>query len=175
MVGTTLIVLAVLMLCGVAWQLLSQRRSAPSRNQESSVPEGLSLRAKPMLTKQEADFYNVLRLAVEDQYLIFAKVPLWSLVAASTKQPQDHPVASAFLKRIVKKRMDFVLVHPGTLAVNTAVQLENGAPVFDGKHVQDRLLQNVFKAVGIKLVRVKAGQSYTAPALATLLGVEALE
>ncbi len=175
MVETALIVLAVLILCGVAWRRMGRRKPRPSRTQESVVPQGLSLRAKPMLTKHEAQFYNLLRLAVQEQYLIFAKVPLWSVVAASAKQPQDHSSAEAFLKRIIKRRMDFVLVHPGTLAVDTVVQLENGAPVFDGKEVQDRLVRNVFRAAGIKLVRVKAEGSYTAPALATLLGVPPLE
>ena len=173
--GPALIVLACLILIGVAWRLLSRRKPSPTGTQPQGVPDGVSLRAKPMLSKREADFYNVLRLAVQEQYLIFAKVPLWSLVSASPKEPREDAGTTAFLKRLVMRRMDFVLVHPGTLAVDTVVQLENGARVVDGKPVQDGLVQNVFRAAGIKLVRVKTERSYTAPALATLLGVEPRE
>ena len=35
---------------------------------DTSIPPGLELTAQPFMTKAEAAFYNVLRLAVQDEY-----------------------------------------------------------------------------------------------------------
>ena len=49
---------------------------------------GVSLHAQPLLTKDEAAFYNLLKLTVQDYYLVLAQVPVWCLVDVQSKDPK---------------------------------------------------------------------------------------
>lgn len=158
-----------------AWSAWWKRDAESTGVELSRIPNGLSLRPQAILSRQEAEFYNILRLAVQEQYLIFAKVPLWSLITARAKDPHDQTVAVRFLKSMPKKRMDFVLVHPGTLAVETVVQLGNAHLPRSGNQGRQKLVQRVFQEAGIKLVTVNTADVYSVPALASLLGVEPRE
>ena len=158
----------------VTW--LGRRWFAGSSSQPEPRAEdplaGVSVRAQPVLTKQEASFYNLLRLAVQDRFLIFAQVPLWCLVEVSA---QDPPARAAFLNKIALKRVDFVLVHPGTLAVEKVIDLDDPSQPLIVKRARHHLMNSIFAAAGIELVRLDAQMQYTVPALASLLGGETME
>nr|MBA2253121.1 hypothetical protein [Nitrospirales bacterium] len=56
--------------------ILLTKLSTRKVDRRTSIPAGLELTAQAFMTKAEAAFYNVLRLAVQDEYLLFAQVPL---------------------------------------------------------------------------------------------------
>src|SRR5688500_4066564 len=106
-----LFVVGGLILAALLWMGTTRiGRTRRTGDEATLIPAGVSLTAQPLLTNAEASFYNVLRLAVQDEYLVFAQIPLWCLVdvTASTRQARH-----AFLSQIALKRVDFVLVHPG--------------------------------------------------------------
>jgi hypothetical protein len=129
---------------------------------------GVSLHAQPLLTKDEAAFYNLLRLTVQDQYLVFAQVPVWCLVDVQSKDPKAR---ASILNQIALRRVDFVLVHPGTLATFKIIELDDPAIPPAQKERRNKLIDGVFKETGIALVRLQKPGSYTAPALAAALGL----
>ena len=131
---------------------------------------GVSLQAQPLLTKEEAAFYNLLTLTVEDRYLILAQVPVWCLVEVQAKDPKAR---AAFLSSIALRRVDFVLIHPGTLATFKIIELDDPAIPAAQKEGRNKLVDGVFKEAGIPLVRLKNPSSYTAPTLAAALGLGA--
>lgn len=173
MLGIMLIGLAICIV--LIWYLWPQRSQAPRHNADAAIPDEVSLRAQPLLTQAEAAFYNILQLAVHEQYLVFARVPIWSLVQIKAKDPKDIRVAASFINRLSKKCVDFVLVHPGTLDVEKVVELEDSSNGRPHKQLRDRMAQLVCRSAGITMIRVKKQDAYTAPALATLLGVEPRE
>jgi hypothetical protein len=130
---------------------------------------GVSLHAQPLLTKDEAAFYNLLRLTVQDQYLVFAQVPVWCLVDAQSKDPKAR---ASILNQIALRRVDFVLVHPGTLATFKIIELDDPAIPPAQKARRNKLIDGVFKEAGIALVRLQKPGSYTAPMLAAALGLD---
>jgi Protein of unknown function (DUF2726) len=139
-----------------------------SRDDWAALPSGVSVAVQPVLTKMEAEFYNLLRLTVQDRYLVLAQVPVWCLVQVSSA---DERLRRAVLGRIALKRVDFVLIHPGTLAVAKVVELKQ--PVVSPKQqTRERFLEAMFKEAGIEQVRVPAKSGYSMPALAGLLGLE---
>jgi Protein of unknown function (DUF2726) len=139
-----------------------------SRDDWATLPRGVSVAVQPVLTKIEAEFYNLLRLTVQDRYLVLAQVPVWCLVEVSSA---DERLRRAVLGRIALKRVDFVLIHPGTLAVAKVVELKQ--PVVSPKQqTRERFLEAMFKEAGIEQVRVPAKAGYTMPALAGLLGLD---
>lgn len=129
----------------------------------------VSIRSQPLLTKEEAAFYNLLKLTVEDRYLVLAQVPVWCLVDVQAKDPRAR---STFLNTIALRRVDFVLVHPGTLATVKIIELDDPAIPVVQKEARNKLLDGVFKEAGIALVRLKNPASYTAPTLAAALGLQ---
>lgn len=129
----------------------------------------VSIRSQPLLTKEEAAFYNLLKLTVEDRYLVLAQVPVWCLVDVQAKDPKAR---SNFLNTIALRRVDFVLVHPGTLATAKIIELDDPAVSAAQKQARNKLLDSVFKEAGIALVRLQNPGSYTAPTLAAALGLQ---
>jgi hypothetical protein len=130
---------------------------------------GVSWHAQPLLTKDEAAFYNLLRLTVQDRYLVFAQVPVWCLIDVQSGDPKAR---ASFLNRIALRRVDFVLIHPGTLATFKIVELDDPAVPPAQKEGRNKLIDGVFKEAGIPLVRLKNPGAYTAPTLAAALGLE---
>ncbi|MSQ77219.1 MAG: DUF2726 domain-containing protein [Nitrospiraceae bacterium] len=130
---------------------------------------GVSLHAQPLLTKDEAAFYNLLRLTVQDQYLVFAQVPVWCLVDVQSKDPKAR---ASILNRVALRRVDFVLVHPGTLATFKIIELDDPAIPPAQKEGRNKLIDGVFKEAGIALVRLQNPGSFTSPTLAAALGLQ---
>ena len=130
----------------------------------------VSIRSQPLLTRDEAAFYNLLKLTVEDRYLVFAQVPVWCLVDVQSKDPKAR---ATFFNTIALRRVDFVLVHPGTLATEKIIELDDPAVPAAQKGGRNKLIDGVFKEAGIALVRLKNPGSYTAPTLAAALGLDA--
>ena len=86
---------ALVFLGSLAWESFGRRRSPGASTAEA--PAGMSFKAKPLLTDQEVQLYNLLRLAVEDRYLLFTQIPLWSLL--DLRLPSGTPPAEALWER----------------------------------------------------------------------------
>jgi len=129
----------------------------------------VSLKGQPLLTKDEAAFYNLLKLTVEDRYLVLAQVPVWCLVDVHAKDPKAR---AAFLNAIALRRVDFVLVHPGTLATQKIIELDDPSVPAAQKEARNNLIDSIFKEAGIALVRLQNPGSYTVPTLAAALGLQ---
>ncbi|MCC6140505.1 MAG: DUF2726 domain-containing protein [Nitrospira sp.] len=149
--------------------LLWKRSSSPDKKKDLGpvFPAGTKVTPTSLLTEQEVLLYNLIRLAVQDQYLVFSQVPLWAFVhIAATGEVR----AQAF-RQIALKRVAFALVHPGSRQVEQVVQVED-VGMRGGAGDRQRVIESVLDAAGIKLVTLRVQKSYTVPALASLLGCE---
>ena len=148
--------------------LLLWKRSPSSdkvKGQGPVLPAGTKVGPAPLLTEQEVLLYNLIRLAVQDRYLVFSQVPLWAFVRI---EAVGEVRAQAF-RQIALKRVAFVLVHPGTRQVEQVVQVED-VTSRGGQESRQRVIESVLDAAGIKLVTLRVQKSYTVPALASILG-----
>jgi hypothetical protein len=151
--------------------ILLTKLSTRKAGRGASIPAGLELTAQPFMTKAEAAFYNVLRLTVQDEYLLFAQVPLWCLVNVNATHPK---LRLDFLGQIALKRLDFVLVHPGTLTVAKVIEMEEDLPSTQ-RQARNQLVEETLKAVSIEVVRLTLNRIYTIPELAAALDIEPIE
>lgn len=151
--------------------ILLTKLSVDKVDRETSVPAGLELTAQAFMTKAEAAFYNVLRLTVQDEYLLFAQVPLWCLVNVNATNPKTRV---KFLGQIALKRIDFVLVHPGTLTVAKVIEMEED-PESAQRQARNQLVEDTLKVVGIDVLRLTSNRVYTIPDLAAALDIETIE
>lgn len=165
---------AALLVAVLVWWGLAHRarEGSPKAGLELALPRDLTLTPRPLMTDMEATLYNLIRVAVQDQYLVFVQVPLLCLVQVRTK---NQRVRRELLRHIALKRLDFVLVHPGTLQVAKAIELDGVEPRSSAEEqARDRVIDATLNRAGIELVRLPADERYTLPALAALLGLEPL-
>jgi hypothetical protein len=141
--------------------------SAKTRTGTFVLPPDVTLQPQALLTDTELFLYNLMRLAVQDQYLVFTQVPLWSIVRVEA----DGPTRSEVLQQIALKRLDFVLVHPGSRLVEQVVQLENDQPPQLHQGSQQEVIKAVVESAGIRFTTLPPNTSYTIPQLMGLLGL----
>lgn len=167
---------AALLLVALGFFLLFRKPSATpnvravkTTGPASKVPSGVKLSSQPLLTDTEASLYNMMRLAVQEQFLLFSQVPLWSFIEIDAEDPQQR---HALLKEIAFKRAQFVLVHPGTLQVRKVVEVDDPKERSPQTEARDRLLNEVLKQANIRMIRLDKETDYSVATLAGLLGVE---
>ncbi len=135
---------ALVFLGSLAWETFGRRRvpSAPA----GSLPSGMTFAPKPLLTDQEVQLYNLLRLAVEDRYLLFTQIPLWSVL--DLRVPSGMPPAET-LRELALTRATFVLVHPGSRLVEKVVQVERPASEGEADGTPDSLFDSALRTAGV--------------------------
>lgn len=158
---------AVVFLACLVWWASSRARSEVARKEGFVLPSGVTLRPRPLLNETELLIYNLMRLAAEDHYLVFAKVPLWSVVTVEAEGSARLRV----LRQIALKELDFVCVHPGTKNAEQVVLLEEGSPPQPHEVMRRREIQSVLHSAGIKMTVLKPTTSYTVSQLAQLIGI----
>ena len=151
----------------LAWRVKTSATTEPTKKEPYVLPPEVILRRQPLLTDADLLLYTLIRLAVEDHYLVFARVPLWSVVSVEA----ERTTRSQVLRQIALKQLDFVLVHPGTKTADHVVLLEEGSPPQPHEVTRKQEIQSVLQAAGITSTTLSPNMSYTVPQLAQLLGV----
>jgi hypothetical protein len=150
------------------WRIFSGRAPRQLRGGPFVLPLGVVLRPQPLLGERELLLYNLIRLAVEDRYLVFAQVPLWSFLAVEAEGEWRVEV----LRHLALKRADIVLVHPGSRVVEQAVQFEADAPASDPSDApQSREVQRILHAAGIRVTTLHVEPNYTVQEIERMLGM----
>ena len=160
------IVLITASLALLSRRVFSRWSSNTGRPGPFTLPFGVILRSEPILTERELLLYNLIRLAVEDRYLLFAQVPLWSFLSVEAEGDPRTEV----LRHLALKRADFILVHPGSRMVEQIVQLEDSSADSAGA-ARGREVQRAALAAGIRVTTLKVQPNYTVQQLEHLLGV----
>ena len=150
------------------WKILTGCSRRSVRSESFVLPLGVVLRPHPLLGERELLLYNLIRLAVEDRYLVFAQVPLWSFLAVEAEGDSRLEV----LRHLALKRADVVLVHPGSRLVEQVVQFEAEGKVSDpAGEISGRDVQRTLHAAGIRVTTLNVQPSYTVQELERLLGM----
>lgn len=161
------IALGMAVLAILLWRRLLVPSRVPLQRKQFVLPADIILRAQPLLTDRALSLYNLMRLAVQDHYLVFAQVPLWAIVDVQG----ERRARSRVLKHIALKRLDFVLVHPGSKIVQQVVQLEEDPLTEADEDDRRETIQSVVQAAGITYRSLAHQTVYTVNQLTSLLGV----
>jgi hypothetical protein len=150
------------------WRIFSGRMQRGSRSGPFVLPLGVVLRPKPLLGERELLLHNLIRLAVQDHYLVLAQVPLWCFLAVEAEGESRLEV----LRHLALKRADVVLVHPGSRIVEQVVQLEEHDPALDPVGArQGREVQRILHSAGIRVTTLSLQPNYAVHDLERLLGM----
>jgi len=116
--------------------------------------------ARPgLFTAAERSFLGVLEKAVGDRYRVFGKVRVADLL--KTVKGLSNSDRQSALNKIVGKHVDFVLCHPGTLAVKAVIELNDRSHTSGKRAARDAFLRDAFAQAGIPLLEIRARRSYT--------------
>ena len=154
------------------WRTFFRRSRSGLRSAPFVLPLGAVLRPKPLLAERELLLYNLIRLAAEDRYLVFAQVPLWSFLAVEAEGDSRLKV----LRHLALKRADVILVHPGSRVVEQVVQFEASQSKSDPSGAPpSREVQRIVQSAGIRVTTLDVQPSYTVQELERVLGMSDLE
>jgi hypothetical protein len=148
---------------GIRW-IRRKLRQRKMRASPFVIPPGAIISATPLLAEDEIALYNLLQLVVQERYLVLAQVPLWSFLAVDA----EARARTGILRQIALKRVDFVLIHPGSRRVEYVVQVTHEAPRSDEAE-SHRIIESVLEAAGIKLMKLQSKKSYSLPDLTARL------
>ena len=165
------IALVAALLAFLLWRIFAGYSRRAGQSGPFVLPLGVVLRPQPLLTERQLLLYNLIRLAVQERYLLFAQVPLWSFLSVETEGESRTQV----LRHLALKRADFVLVHPGSRVVEQVVQLEEDPSVDPEGALRGREVQRIVQAAGIRVTTLKPQPACTVQQLEQLLGMSDTE
>ena len=143
---------------GGLWAIARKQRTQGS---SFTLSTDIVIKPIPLLTDAEVSLYNLLRMVVQDRYLVLSRVPLWSFVSVDgIGEARSH-----VLNHMALKHVDFVLIHPGSRTVERVIQIDDGSSRSESQHVID----SVLSAAGITVTEIDAKRDYAIPDLAALL------
>jgi hypothetical protein len=113
-------------------------------------------RKESFLTPAQIAYFKVLRMIFAEEYFIFAHVSVLDLC-----EIEENPSARATIDRIDGEHVDFVLCHPRTFKPMVAIALDPASRDEPDRRARDEFLDEVFRAIGMKLVRQRFRHSYS--------------
>lgn len=162
-----LVTIVTLIIFSIWWYRRRSRRSKKHVSR-SVMPSGVTLSPTPLLAEDEVALYNLLRMVVQERYLVFAKVPLGSFLTVDAGGKERVQV----LRHLALKRVDFALVHPGSRQVEQVVQIEPQSRELHQEESQ-QIIESLLDTAGIKLRKLQAKRTYPLAHLATRLEITA--
>jgi predicted RNA-binding Zn-ribbon protein involved in translation (DUF1610 family) len=116
------------------------------------------------LSAAEGSFYRVLKSVVGDNLIICPKVSLADIFYVS--RPDIH---MAYVNKINRKHVDFVLCNPETLKPVIAIELDDASHRRPDRIERDEFVDQVFTTGGLPLLHVPVQRAYSAQELKNLL------
>lgn len=149
------------------WWFKASGNQIQTQTEGLTLPAGVVLEPQPLLSDRDVRFYNLLRMAAQDRYIVLARVPLLSIL----KVQVEGTGRVQMLRRMALKHLDFVLVHPGSRLVEHVVQVE-GDQQSNAREAEKRQdIRRIVQAAGINLVVLEADRFYSVQQLGEMLGV----
>jgi hypothetical protein len=112
----------------------------------------------------EAAFFRVLTEVVGDRYLISCKVRLADIITCA-----DRDWQRGHANRIAQKHVDFVVTHVMSSRILAAIELDDRSHMRPERRLRDAFMNDLFRQMHIRLIRVPASWQYDAGIIAEFL------
>ena len=120
------------------------KKAPPGRDTDETI-----VTARTLMSSEEATLFNMVKLAVQDYYIVLAKIPLLSLIKLEEK---DEEAKMAVLRQIRPIRFDIVLLHPGTLKTHKVLDIQRSASHHPQLQARYRLVETLLRAAEIERI-----------------------
>jgi hypothetical protein len=119
------------------------------------------------ITAAEGNFYRVLRSVVGDRGHILAQVSMGQLLKADGK---DRSANSSVRNKFAQKSLDFLICDPSTLRPILGIELDEASHARASRQTRDEVVDGLFEAAGLPLIRVLTSRSYDTRELEAVIG-----
>jgi hypothetical protein len=119
-----------------------------------------------LLTAAEARFHRVLLRAVPDGCVLLTKVRIADIVRVTSRHP---PSRNRVFRSISSKHVDFLLADALTLEPLAAIELDDSSHARRDRRKRDELVERIFAAAGLPLIRIPTAARYSTVDLAATL------
>ena len=119
------------------------------------APITFPYRRKSLLSPAELAFYNVLKTAVADRFVILLKVSVRDLCEIT-----HRGMTQAALNRVAGKQVDFVLCDQTTLAPLVAIELDDSTNYPRDRAERDAFINELFRVIGVALIHQRVQMGY---------------
>ena len=151
-----ILLVALLLLAVAAKRLLRER-----------VPSSPYRRKACLFTRDERRFYDALRAATGDRFLLFAQMRLIDLIEV----PRGQRGSPYWYAKSRQKHVDFVLCDRETVTPLLAIELDGASHRTAIQQQRDAEKDEVLRQAGLPLLRIETQKAgYTAKALAAAIG-----
>jgi len=164
MLGLTIVTFVLVYYLVQPW--FSRRRQSQGAN-ALDFSDTMIAQARPLIPSSEVALFNLLHLVSRDMFLVFAKIPLRTLVQVSVG---DESARREFVKAIRSLTADFVLVHPGTMLPSKIIMVGASDPDNAQPNSAYTPMKVLCQEAGIELIAVEANRNYSAMELTEILG-----
>jgi hypothetical protein len=154
------VVIVVLIGIAVCWLLARGGLSALVASQKP-------YQGNRFLSENEKAFFKTLKASVGHEYQIFAQVRLADLVQIDPSL--DAASHQRALNRVACKSVDFVLCGALSLDPVAAIEVDDRSHLRFDRQQRDQFVNQVFKEIGLPLLRVRAKRTYDPAELRGLL------
>ena len=164
-----LILVVILLFIVLSLWFIWRRPSAHSLDSENTndqLPINSTASTRPLFPRAEATVFNMIRLAVQDRYLVLAKLPLLTVLSLDEKDPESR---KTIIKTIQHVKLDLALIHPGSLQLEKVIRFTRPEGSTTLPLHKEQLISTILESANIPTTEIDANQSYTVPQLLTLL------
>lgn len=138
-----------------------------AKDEPAALPATLPFRLRDdFLSNAEVSFFLVLRTVVGQQMVICPKVNLADLFFVATG---DHRMNRALTNRVDRKHVDFLLCDLKTARPLLGIELDDKSHSRPERRTRDELVEGIFAAAGLPLVRIPVKSGYAPGDVAALL------
>ena len=150
------------------WRRPVPMGSLEGKSQGSGEAEEAVVTPRALMSSEEATLFNMVKLAVQDYFIVLAKIPLISLV---TLEEKDEEAKKAVLRKIQQVRFDIVLVHPGTMQAQKVLHIRRPSSTNPKVENRQRLVNTLLHAAGIERIDLDLETAYSRDQIIELLGL----
>jgi len=155
------ILLFIIVLLVVGFMLFTKKNQSLAVTKENNSFPYFKIQA--LLTPAELSFYHVLKIAMLDEYDIFAKVRLADLV--SVNKGMDRAEWGKAFNKIKAKHIDFVLCDKNTSEILCAIELDDQSHSQAKRQQRDEFVTKILDVVKIPFVRFDVTRTYQSDAV----------
>ena len=145
-----------------------KRRQPPQPSMKANIPDAITVSRRPLIrAPSEVAFLNLLSLVSQEHFLLFAKIPLHTLVHVQAK---EQKTCRQFVKSMRPFIADYVLVHPGTMLPCTIIMVDStqNRP----SNALPPVLKVICQKAAIDLIALDMNRNYSAMELRERLGLQ---
>ena len=134
-------------------------KSLPVEDETDAIPDHLPyVVSNKFLSPQEFSFYKLAYQTLNGKYTVCPKVSLAELFSVTETDFSQHQI---YLNKIIRKRIDFLVCETSTMKPLYAIELDDSSHDQPVRQKRDQLVEAVFKAANLPLIRMQGKSAYT--------------